>query len=180
MKTTQNKIKGFTLVEMTVVIVIGMALAGAGLMLLNQQLRTVSIFNQQNFILRQAPSINRTLTALLDRADAIRLHNNFSDAIGDQNPVLTDGKTLVAAYRNIDNSVTFGIISEETNSGVTSLNYYFFDPSSSEPTPSVDSPSWVISRDIGSADFSLIEGLFQTTLTGPANEQITYTISPNQ
>lgn len=181
MKIYQKKKKGFTLVEMTVVILVGMALGAAGLMLLNQQISTVRILNEQNFILKEAPSINRTLTSLLNRADAIRLHNNFSDAAnpgGGINPVLTDGKTLVAVFRNIDNTVTFGIISEETVSGVTSLNYYFYDPTTTVPVASA--PSWIISRNIGGANFSLIEGLFQATLTGPSNEEITYTISPNQ
>lgn len=178
MKIQQKKRKGFTLVEMTVVIVFGMALSSTGLMMLNQQINTVRIFNQQNFILHEAPSINTTMTALLNRADAIRLHDNFADAIADTKPVLADGKTLVAAFRNIDNTVTFGIISLETVSGLTKLNYYFYDPTDTAPT--ADTPSWVISRDISDADFNLVQGLFQATFTGPNAEQITYTISPNQ
>lgn len=179
MKTPSPKIrKGFTLVEMTVVIMFGMALASAGMMLLNQQINTVRIFNEQDFILKEAPRINNTLTSLLSRADAIRLHANFSDAIQDQSPVITDGKVLVAAFRNIDNTVTFGIISFETIAGEDRLNYYYFDPNQTPPTQG--NPSWTISRVIDDADFDLVQGLFQGTLTGPNAEQITYTISPNQ
>lgn len=178
MKTHTSRKSGFTLVEMTVVIVFGMALASTGMLMLNQQINTVRIFNEQNFILREAPRINSSLTALLSRADAIRLHENFSDAVQDQNPVLVDGKTLVAAFRNIDGTVTFGIINFETIAGESRLNYYFFDPT--QTPPSQGNPSWTISRQVDGANFILNEGLFQATLTGPNEEQITYTISPNQ
>ena len=178
MKITPRKKRGFTLVELTVVIVFGLALSSAGMLLLQQQITTIRIFNEQDFILKEAPSINNSLTSLLDRADAIRLHNNFEDAVRDQNPVITDGKTLVAAYRNIDNSTTFGVISLQTIDGDTRLNYYFLDPDL--PLPTAQQPSWTISREVVDADFDLVEGLFQATLTGPAAESITYTISPNQ
>ena len=181
MKLPQSKKSGFTLVEMTVVIIFGMAIAGAGLALLNQQIRITRLFNQQNFILTEAPQINNTLVTLLGKADAIRLHDNFSDAVANTNPVLTEGNTLVAAFRNFDNTFTFGIINLETVAGRQRLNYYSFDPNASPPTnPTQGSPSWTVSRKVTDADFSLVNGLFQTTLTGPNAEQITYTISPLQ
>lgn len=178
MKIQSYKKSGFTLVEMTVVIIFGLALSTAGMMLLNQQIATTRLFNQQNFILSEAPRINSALSALLGRADAIRLHDNFSDAVQDRDPVLADAKTLVAAFRNIDNSTSFGIINFETVSGEERLNYYYFDPAQTPPVQG--SPSWTISRKISDADFNLVQGLFQATLSGPNTEQITYTISPNQ
>lgn len=178
MKATPSRKSGFTLVEMTVVIVFGLALASAGMLLLSQQIRIVRIFNEQDFILKEAPRINSSLTALLGRADAIRLHDSFSEAIQDDNPLLTNATTLVAAFRDIDGSTTFGIIAFETVSGEGRLNYYFYDPD--EIAPTAGNPSWTISRNVDGADFNLVEGLFQATLTGPNTEQITYTISPNQ
>ena len=127
MKTTQKVKSGFTLVEMTVAIIFGLALASTGMLLLRQQINTVQIFNDQDFILKEAPRINNTMSALLGRADAIRLHENFADAIQDQDPVIADGTTLVAAFRNIDGTVTFGIISFETVAGDNRLSYYYYD-----------------------------------------------------
>ena len=178
MKTTQKVKSGFTLVEMTVAIIFGLALASTGMLLLRQQINTVQIFNDQDFILKEAPRINNTMSALLGRADAIRLHENFADAIQDQDPVIADGTTLVAAFRNIDGTVTFGIICFETVAGDNRLNYYYYD--TTQPAPTQGDPSWIISRDIDNADFDLVKGLFKITLTGPSAEQITYTISPNQ
>ena len=178
MTPTHTKKAGFTLIEMTVVIVFGLALSSTGLALLSQQINTVRTYNKQAFILNEAPQINSSLIGLLDRADAIRLHADFDDALGDQNPILTGAKTLVAAYRDVDNTTTFGIISLETVSGVTRLDYYYFDPSATAPTQG--NPSWTISRAVTDVDFSLVQGLFVNTLTGPDSEKITYTISPNQ
>ncbi len=170
--------KGFTLVEMTVVIVFGLAVAGAGMTLLTQQISIVRILNDQDFILKEAPRINQSLTALLTRADAIRLHQDFSDALADRDPVTANASVLVAAFRNPDDTTNFGIISFETVSGEERLNYYYFDPTAASPTQG--NPSWSISRKVSDASFALVTGLFQTTLTGPNSESLTYTISPNQ
>lgn len=182
MKPHPIRKKGFTLIELTVVIVFGIALSSAGMLLLQQQIRTVRRLDVQEFILREAPKINSTLSSLLGQADAIRLHTSFQDAVNDTNPVLSNGTVLVAAYRNIDNSTSFGIISFDTNSnGVNALNYYILDRTSGATTLTQGSPSWTISgSDLNGASFNLVQGLFQFTLIGPSNEQITYTISPNQ
>ena len=165
---------------MTVVIVFGMAISSAGMLLLNQQIATVRRLNAQNFVLEEAPQINSSLTAILSRADAIKLFTTFTDAIDDQNPVTANGTVLVAAFQNIDGTTTFGIISYETLAGVEQLNYYFYDPSGTAPTEG--DPAWTISRDLSGAAFSLepTYGFFQATLTGPIGEQLTYTISPNR
>ncbi|MGJ8725760.1 MAG: PulJ/GspJ family protein [Roseibacillus sp.] len=180
MKLPQQLKSGFTLVEMTVVIVFGMALSAAGLMLLNQQIQTVRTFNDQDFILSEAPQINTSLASLLGKADAIRLHSNFAGAVGNTSPVLSGATTLVAAYRNVDNTTSFGIICFETVSGQQRLNYYYYDPTPPATAPTQGNPSWTISRNISNVNFSLVDGLFKSTLSGPNGEQITYTISPNQ
>ena len=186
MKTSTNsrkdaaKKKAFTLVEMTVVVIFGLAITSSGMLLLNQQIQTAQILRDQDFILLEAPKINSTFNSLLGNADAIRLHQNFNDAVNDSNPVLTDAKTLVTAYRNFDNSTSFGIISLEMVGNSNQLNYYLFDGASSLTPPVQASPSWSISRRVEDVDFDLIDGIFVLTLTGPNAEQITYTISPNQ
>jgi prepilin-type N-terminal cleavage/methylation domain-containing protein len=169
---------GFTLIEMTVVIVVGMGIASAGMLLLSQQIRVIEILNRQNFILEDAPQINHSITSILSRADAIRLHSSFDDALADSNAVIADGTVLVAAFRNIDETTTFGIISFEENDDDDRLNYYFYDPT--EPQPTVGNPSWTIARTVAGVNFSTVDGLVQLQLTGPNAEEITYTISPNQ
>jgi len=178
MKTSPTRKQGFTLVEMTVAIIFGLVIASTGTLLLNQQVGIIRRVNQQSFILRDAPEINQILTSILAKSDAIRLHNNFADALGDSNPVTANGQALVAAFRQPDGTTTFGIIDfGTTNAGVQGLHYYRLGPGA---TPTAGSPDWTISRNVNAVDFNLVNGLFQLTLTGPAAETITYTISPNQ
>lgn len=172
---------GFTLVELTIVIAFGLAIASAGMMMLTQQISVIRILNQQTFLLEDAPRINQSLTSLLGRADAIRIHDSFEEALGDTGAVTSGGNVLVIAYRNIDDTTSFGIITfeaaeDDEENGL--LSYYIFDPGSA--TPVLGSPSWTISRRVADADFALVNGLFQLGLTGPNGAQLTYTISPNQ
>ena len=169
---------GYTLLELSITMFFGAALSSAGLMLAGNQADVASRLREQRFILQEAPSINGSLTNILSRASAIRLHNNFNDAINNTNAVLQDGNTLVAAFRNIDNTVAFGIINFETIGTRTSLNYYYHDPAAGA-APTEGNPSWTISRNVNAVDFDLTNGLFQMGLTGPNAELINYTIAPN-
>ena len=186
MKISHLRKKGFTLVEMTVAIFFGLVVASVGTMLLDQQVGIIRTVNQQNFILSDAPEINYTVSTILAKADAIRLHSDFTTAVNDSTPVTTGGQTLVAAFRNPDNTNSFGFISLDppaAASGNPSLNYYILNPNGTGPTstnPIQNMPAWTISRNVAAVDFALVNGLFQLTLTGPVGEVITYTIAPNQ
>lgn len=174
----QSKRQGFSLIEMSVVIVVGLMIAGAGLTLMNQQTKFLNVLAEQDFILTEAPQINRAITSIIGRCDAIRLHETFDDAINDQNAVTTGANVLVAAFTNPDGSQFFGLIVLETINGNLMLNYYQYDPGSALPVEGT--PSWTISREIDAASFALVDGLFQVNLTGPNAENLTYTISPSQ
>lgn len=170
--------RGFTLLELTVTIAFGLAIASAGMMMLTQQITVIRILNEQTFLLEDAPRINQSLSSLLGRADAVRVHTSFADALADRNAVTQDGTVLVAAFRDIDETTVFGIITFESDEELGRLSYYIFDPAGA--TPVLGTPSWSISRRVSDANFSLVDGLFQIALAGPDNEQLTYTISPNQ
>ena len=179
MKTSLTRKKGFTLIEMTVVILFGLAISSVGMLMLNQQVRTSQRLRDQDFILIEAPKINSVMSSLLGQADAIRLHTQFSDALTDSNPVLANATVLVAAFNDVNGNIQFGIISFEDNGGPKRLNYYLLDRGATV-LPTEGSPSWTISRNVENASFDLVNGLFEITLTGPQAETLTYTISPNQ
>ncbi|MDP0490910.1 MAG: hypothetical protein Q7Q71_07675 [Verrucomicrobiota bacterium JB023] len=169
--------RGFTLMELSVTIMFGLIVASVGLTLINQQARLMSILNEQNFILHEAPMINRTLTSILSKADAIRIHKNFNSARNGNNYVNTNGRTIIVAYRNPDDTTTYGIIDYKANEDI--LNYYYYDPDDGG-IPNKNSYDWTIGKDLTNVRFSLVDGLFQAMLQGPNGETITYTISPDQ
>jgi len=144
--------------------------------LLQQQVTFQRILRAQSFLVEEAPQVNNTITQILARADAFRIHNNLSDAVSDANAVTTGGKVLVVGFINPDGTRQFGIISFETGGGDATLGYYNLDPTI--PFTNAGNPDWLISRRVQDADFFVDNGVFRVRLTGPAGETITYAGTP--
>jgi hypothetical protein len=172
----QTPRRGFTLVELSTAIGIALTIAAIMMTLLQQQVSFHKIMRAQNFLVEEAPQINNSVTSILNRADAFRIHSNLSEAVADVNAVTSDGNALVVGFLNPDGSREFGILSFEDNSGDPFLGYYAVDPT--VPFTSAGSPNWIVSRQVSDADFFLENGVFRLRLTGPAGETITYTATP--
>lgn len=168
--------RGFTLVELSTAIGLSLAIAVIMMTLMQQQVSFHRIIKAQSFLVDEAPQVNNTITQILSRADAYRIHNNLSDAVADINAVTSNGKVLVLGYLNPDGTRDFGIISFETSSGDSQLAYYAVDPT--VPFTNAGNPDWLISRRVQDADFFVEGGVFRMQLTGPAGELITYSGTP--
>lgn len=168
--------QGFTLPELATAILLSLAIAAVMMTLMQQQVSFHRIIRAQSFLVDEAPQVNNTITQILSRADAYRIHDNLSDAVSDANAVTADGKVLVLGYVNADGSRDFGIISFETNSGDAQLAYYAVDPT--VPFTNAGNPDWLISRRVQNAKFFIQNGVFRMELTGPAGEMITYSGTP--
>lgn len=168
--------KGFTLPELATAMGLALAIAAIMMTLLQQQVTFHGIIKAQGFLVDDAPQVNNTITQILSRADAYRIHENLSDAVAGANAVTTGGKVLVLGYLNPDGSQDFGIISFETNGGEDELAYYTMDPAL--PFTKAGTPDWLISRRVDNANFFIQDGVFRMALTGPAGETITYSGTP--
>lgn len=168
--------QGFTLPELATAMGLAMTIASIMMTLLQQQVTFHGIVKAQSFLVDDAPQINNTITQILSRADAYRIHQNLSDAVAGANAVTAGGKVLVLGYLNPDGSKDYGIISFETNGGEEELAYYTMDPS--VPFTKAGSPDWLISRRVENANFFVQNGVFRMALTGPAGEIITYSGTP--
>lgn len=168
--------RGFTLPELATAIGISLAIAAMMMTLLQQQVAFHRIVRAQNFLVEEAPIINNSVTSILNRADAFRIHSNLSDAVADVNAVTSDGNVLVVGFLNPDGSREFGILSFEDNSGDPFLGYYSVDPTT--PFTNAGNPDWIVSNQITDADFFVDNGVFRVQLTGPSGESITYTGTP--
>jgi prepilin-type N-terminal cleavage/methylation domain-containing protein len=168
--------RGFTLPELATAILLSLVIAAIMMTLLQQQVSFHRIIRAQNFLVEEAPQINNSITQIMARADAFRIHSNLSDAVSDANAVTSDGKVLVVGFLNPDGSREFGLISFEAISGENQLGYYRVD-SNGSLTNSGDA-DWLISRRVANASFFVESGVFRMQLTGPAGEQITYSGTP--
>lgn len=166
---THPKRRGFTLLELTVAMMVGMSVGSMVLAMLNQQVAFLKIFQAQSFLHEEVPIISNHVTKLLSTAERFRLHDSLADALAGTNPRLTDSPVLVLNYRQPDGSVRAGILSYE-NRGQGDALYYYVVP----PTGVLSAPQWAITSEPTDVSFSVESGILRTRLTGPAGEEVTF------
>lgn len=161
--------KGFTLVELTVVIMMGMVTGSMVLALFSQQLAFLQIYQAQNFLAEEAPVISMYVSRLVGKADRFRLHNSVSDALSRSSQRLASSPVVALDFRQPDGTLRTSILSFETRNGIQALYCYVV------PTSGVlGAPQWFITNKPSNVQFTMDLGVLRMTLTGPAGEQITY------
>ena len=161
--------RGFTLIELTIAMMMGMATGGMVIALFNQQLAFLRIYQTQNFLTEEAPVISMYVSKLVGKADRFRLHDSVEDALAGTNPRLTSSPVVLLNFRQPDGTVRASILSFEDRGTGPALYYYVV------PTAGVlESPQWFVSNKPANAWFAMEEGVLRMTLVGPAGEQITY------
>lgn len=162
---------GFTLLEMTVVILISLVVATVSLILFNNQLASYRIIKTQNFLISEAPQISNTLNRIITRANFFRMYSSLSDAQAGTNAVITDGRVMALKFQDpaSPSDSSFGVIA--FNADEKHLDYYHL---SSMAELAVATPEWSISRQIEDAVFYVENGVLRTKLGGPNGEEIIY------
>lgn len=159
-----------TLIEMSIAIMIAMTLAGASMGMLSQQLSFTRMVQSQTFLLEECPAINNLLSRMLGRVDSYRIYGDVDAAKAGGAAVLTGGNAIVLIYRDSLNRTSRSIVAAETlGDGTVRLGVYIFNG-----TAWGANPDWVISTELADAEFFVQNGVLRVRLTGPNNEQITY------
>lgn len=161
--------RGFTLVELSMAIVLGMMIGSMLLALVNQQLAFLKIYKTQNFLTEEAPVISMYVSRLIGKADGFRLYDKVSDATAETNPRLTPSPVLAMIFRQPDGTMRKSILSFE-NRGAGLALYYYAVPVSG----ALGTPQWAVTKKPTDVQFFMQEGVLRMMLTGPAGEQITY------
>ncbi len=164
--------RGFTLIELTIAIMMGLATGGMVMALFNQQLAFLKVFQLQSFLTEEAPMVSVHVSRLIGKADRFRLHDSVSDAVNGINPRLSASPVLVLHFRRPDNPSgppDRTVLSFETHDGQAGL-YYYVIPANG--TPAV--PEWTVTKAPTDVTFAMVSGVLRMTLTGPQGEEITY------
>ncbi len=170
MRTTAHRFRrGMTLLELTVAMMVGMAIGATILAMLNQQIAFLKIFRAQSFLNEEAPIISSHITKLLVNADRFRLHASLADALAGTNPRLTDSPVCVLNYRQPDGTYRAGILSFENRGQGNSL-YYYVVPI----TGILTTPQWAVTNKPVNISFFMDSGVIRTRMTGPAGEEIIF------
>ena len=161
--------RGFTLLELSISIMLGMIVAAMALAVFNQQLAFLRIYQTQNFLADEAPLVSLYVSRLVGKADRFRLHDTVANALAGLNPQLTASPVVYMTFRQPDGTLRASILSFE-NRGTGSALYYYVVPTSGV----LGAPQWYISKKPSNVSFAMQNGVLRMTLTGPASEQITY------
>lgn len=168
----QRARRGFTLIELSIAIMMGMAIGAMVITLFNQQLTFLRIFRAQNFLTEEAPVISMYVSRLIGKADRFRLHQNMADALSGANPQLTPSPVVVLNFRQPDGTVQATILAfQDLGSG--SALYYYVVPAVI-PAGGLPAPTWTVSKVPRDVSFSMVNGVLRMVLTGPQGEEITY------
>ena len=161
--------RGFTLIELTLAIMMGIATGGMVLALFNQQLAFLKIFKTQSFLTEEAPIISIYVSRLVGKADRFRLHDSVSDALSGSNPRLTESPVVLLNFREPDGTMRASILSFEDRGAGPALYYYVVPV-----TGVLGEPQWAVSKAPENVTFTMQQGVLRMILTGPAGEQIVY------
>jgi prepilin-type N-terminal cleavage/methylation domain-containing protein len=161
--------RGFTLIELSVAIVMGLMTGAMVMALFNQQLAFLRIYKAQNFLAEDAPIISMYVSRLVGKADRFRLHDTVADALAGRNPRLTASPVLVMNFRQPDETMRASILSFE-NRGSGPALYTYVVPLSGV----LGTPEWSVTNKPSNVQFTMEQGVLRMILTGPSSEQIIY------
>lgn len=161
--------KGFTLIELTLAMSMGMAISAIILVLFNQQLVFLRFYRDQTFLTEEAPLISMHVSKLVGKAERFRLHANVAEARAGFAPSYSASPVLILNFRQPNGTVRASILSFEDRGAGKALYYYLESPDGSLLTP-----QWYLSKMPKDVSFSVQQGILRMTLTGPNNEQVTY------
>jgi prepilin-type N-terminal cleavage/methylation domain-containing protein len=167
--TPSSARRGFTLIELTLAMMLGLAIGAMTLALFNQQLAFLRIYRVQNFLTEEAPLISLHVSKLVGKAERFRLHDTVADALSGANPRSTSSPVLVLNFRQPDGMVRAAILSFEDR-GTGPALYYYVRPLSGV----MGTPQWYITKVPANVAFTVEQGILRMTLTGPCGELITY------
>lgn len=160
---------GFTLVELTLAMMMGMIVSSLVLALFNLQLSFLGIYRKQNFLTEEAPLINTYVSRLVSGADRFRLHPTLADAAAGSNARMVASPVMVLNFRQPDGTSRAAIMSFETRNTIRGL-YYYVVPQAGP----LGAPQWAITERVNDVSFSVENGVMRMKITGPENEVITY------
>jgi hypothetical protein len=181
MKTTLHRWRrGVTLIELTIVILLGLATGGMLMGLFNQQLTFLRILSSQNFLVDDAPVLNDQISKIISKADGYKLYPTQANAVAGLGgaaviPTLGTRATPAGALAQAvalrfrlpngapRNSVLF--FGVPPGGGVQGV---YFQANSTVGT------YLLLSSRPTAVDFSIVSGVLEVQLTGPQGELITY------
>ena len=162
--------RGYTLVELTLAMSVGMMGAAISLMLFNQQMNFLRIFRAQDFLVREAPLISNYVVRVIGSAEGYQLFTDIGSLQAGDSAVLEDAQVLVLRFMESDGTEKASILSFEDHPEMGEGLYYRLVP----PSGVVGDPDWAITKEPLGVKFAVEQGVLRMTLSGPNGEELVY------
>lgn len=161
--------RGYTLLELSVAMSTGIAIAVLVLMLVNQQIAFLRIFKAQKFLTTEAPMLNNHLVKIIGGAESYRLYSTVGDLVGGSAPVLDNASVLMLRFKEPDGSYRASVLAFEDPGSGPGLYYRMVNAAGVLGTP-----DWSLTKKPTNIVFSIEQGILRIRVTGPAGEEIVY------
>ena len=170
--------RGYTLVELSVVMVLVVLIATTLVSMLSQQTQFIRWWKTQDFIAEDAPMTNAMVARLFSNADAFRIHTDQAAAIA--NTGATTGAAMTLGFTQPDGSRVRGLLWFQSGE----LMYGNFNAAGTAIVG-----SWRVAKDVNTdtvagviqSSFAVdaVTGTMLLTLTGPYGGRATYGVTPS-
>ncbi|MCW1921631.1 type II secretion system GspH family protein [Luteolibacter arcticus] len=171
MKTTIRKSRGrgYTLIELTLAMSVGIVISALVMSLVNQQLAFLRIFRAQSFLVTEAPMLNNYLVKVVGNADSYRLYASVEDLVAGRAQVMENAPVIMLRFKEPNGTFRASVLSFE-NPGTGSGLYYRMVNTSGV----LGSPSWSLSKRPTNVRFSIEQGILRVRVSGPNGEEVIY------
>jgi hypothetical protein len=161
--------RGYTLIELTLAMCVGIVISGLVMSLVNQQLAFLKIFRAQSFLVTEAPMLNNYVVKLIGNADSYRLYASTDDLVAGRAQVMTDAPVIMLRYKEPNGTFRSAVLSFENPGTGTGLYYRMVNTSGV-----LASPSWVLSKRPSDVRFAIENGILRMVVKGINGEEVTY------
>ena|ERR1035437_6784694 len=177
------KNEGFSLVEVSIVISIGIILATTLALLVNMHTQALEVIKKSKFLYEEAPTVGVVFKKTVGQANDYRVYRTTADAVRETGEATgavgtrsLKGNAVKLEYRNqINQNLThFAVIGMSSSGGKDILGYYN-ENAAGNLYPA--NPDWIlIEAPSGkiTATFDLTGGVLTLTIVGPNYETVTY------
>lgn len=168
--------RGYTLTELALAMMLGMAVAMMLLAIFNQQLAFLRIFHAQNFLTTEAPILNNYMSRVLGSAEGYQLYRSVDARTLGERPVMVDENddpvpVLVLKFKEPNGTFRYSMLSFEGPTGDLERGLYFRHIRDDQ---TVGEPEWALTKRADDVDFFIRQGVLQVRIIGPHGEEITY------
>jgi prepilin-type N-terminal cleavage/methylation domain-containing protein len=169
--TTGRRQRGFSLIELTLVVGLSVVLASAVLGMFNACLQMTNQAVQYQFLAKDAPFVGLLLTKTIANAEDYRIYANRNSAVSGTGAVLT-GPAVRLWMAQPNGGYRQAIVSFEQINGQNGI-YFFLANDATGVFPGT--PSWKIAGgQLTGATFDASSGILLATLNGSYGDQYTF------